>query len=106
MPVSKGEDQSTFWVIVVSDTLTGLLCIEDLVKINAATYNAFLDKHFRPWRRKQLLRPQKTLLFMHVNAPTHAVTYTIAWSNKIGIKAVISMVPAPMKTSTTPVVYG
>ena len=103
MARQQGGGGVMFWAAIIDDKLIGPFRVEDGVKINANTYSAFLDKHLRPWWKKQPLRLRKSLIFMHDNAPAHAVRYTTDYLRKIGIKEDNLMIWPPCSPDLNPI---
>ena len=68
----QGGGGVIFWAATVDDSIIRPFRVEDGVKIDSEGYCAFLNKHFRPWWKKQPLKLRKTLMYMHDNAPSHA----------------------------------
>ena len=74
---NKEEKGFLFFAAIVRDSIIGPFRVEDGVKFDSKGYFALLNKHFRPWWKKQPLKLRKTLMYMHDNTPSHASRYTI-----------------------------
>ncbi|XP_067257989.1 uncharacterized protein [Chanodichthys erythropterus] len=92
------------WAGIIKDELVGPFRVEDGVKLNSQSYCQFLeDTFFKQWYRKKSVSFKKNMIFMQVNAPSHASKYSTAWLARKGIKEENLMIWPPCSPDLNPI---
>ena len=71
---------------IIGNDLVGSWKVPEGVKMTSVAYVAFLKEHLEQWFKAKPLSLKRTMIYLHVNSPSHAAKTTGNYLQTIGFK--------------------
>ena len=99
----QGGGGVMIWGRIIGNAIIGPFRVPEGLKLSSATYCPFLKNSLEPWLDNLPLATLKKIIFMHDNAPSHAVKTTTQFLPSLGFVNETLMVWSPNSPDLNPI---